>query len=98
MVAVGLAASQAVGGTMPVLRLRPPRQQGQMPRMRGGNRGKGRSMKRRRFTILSALSLLLFVVVVALCARSYRIEDHLTPRADLLISSQTGTLTLCHFP
>ena len=54
-------------------------------------------MKRRLFTILSALSLSLFVAVVLLWVRSYWIEDHFTPRAEYLLSSRTGTATLFRF-
>jgi hypothetical protein len=49
------------------------------------------SMRRRLFTILSALSLLLFVAVCGTWVRSRFVEDHLTPRADYLIVSRAGT-------
>ena len=69
---------------MPRLRLRPPRDAGALPGVREGAGIRGtleagpvesRPVKRRLFTILSALSLLLFVAVCVLWVRSYWIHD-----------------------
>jgi hypothetical protein len=58
------------------LRLRPPRHAGVVSGVRDGS-GRGHHVKRRLSTILSALSLLLFVAVCVLWVRSYWVADHI---------------------
>ena len=54
-------------------------------------------MKRRLFSILSALSLLLFVAVVGMWVRSYWVEDVLTIAPHGYLFSGTGSVTLLWF-
>ena len=53
-------------------------------------------MKRRLFTILSALSLLVSLALAVLWLRSLWVEDHVAPRPQYLIVSRAGELTVCH--
>src|SRR3954452_2517318 len=74
MVALAAAAPPTKApGPVPAVRLRPPRHTGQMSGVRHARGHTG--MRRRLVNLLTLLSLLLCVAVVALWARSYGRSD-----------------------
>src|SRR5437879_3352077 len=80
-----------------VMRLRPSRHAGSLPGMRDGPSGKGERLRRKLFTILSAISLVLCAITTLFWIRSHTHGDYVQryrePR-DLEILSNGGIVMI----